>query len=322
MISKLMAISCTLLCLTLHAGEWECYECPNIVEPIYVYPEDQFFNPCLGWNSPFRLGLSHTEGKWYDVEVGYTTLSTFVAFVLGSQGDFIPFIDFRTHLFNDGKWAGNFGGGFRAIVDRSKNMFGMNMYYDFRDSKRGVEFSQIGIGFEFLTTCLDIRWNFYFLAGNKHDKSRTHIFDNYIGPYMAVCRDTRRALSGGDLEFGSWLVPRAPCQFVNLYGAFAPYYYSSKNHHTSHANGVYGIKGRLLTMLGEYFALELRAGYDRAYKGMVQATLTFNLPLDKLFDWQTWCGDCSRDDCRAYQPVVRQEMIVLSPKTCCWDSNF
>lgn len=321
-------ILCMLpLCLTLEGHEYGYFEFPNLVYPIYVPSEDQIHSPCIGWNSPFRLDLGHTEGNWYDVEIGYTTFSTFFAAAVGPEGRFVPFVDLRAHLFNNGKWASNIGGGLRAVVNNVGDIFGVNAYYDYRVTKRRQGLHQLGLGFEYLSSCVDIRWNLYLNVGKREDKIRVHVFDDFIGPFFAVCRDTRRVLSGGDLEIGSWLVPRAPCQFVNLYGAISPYYYSSsakQRHNSSHPDGVYGITARLMTLLGDYFTLEVRAGYDRSYKAMGQATLTFELPLDQLFDWEWWCKDCCccRPNCQVYQPVMRHDMIVLSPKTCCWEANF
>jgi hypothetical protein len=341
MISKLKAIgwgvvSCALpLCSILQAYDYDYFEMSDVVQPTYVWGCDQCLSPCEGWNAPFRGSLSHTEGKWYDVEDGYTSLKAFSGLELGDlghvghlgyHGEFIPFIDLRGHVFNNGIWAGNFGVGFRGVVEGSENIIGMNVFYDYRKSKRRHNFNQIGFGFEILNPCIDFRLNFYFPIGNIKDKTDVHIYNNYIGPYWALCRDNRRALSGGDLELGYWVVPRAQCQFVNLYGAVAPYYYASRRRHSGNSNGVYGVTGRLMTLLGEYFSFELRAGYDRDYKGMVQGVLTFQVPLDRFCRWEAWwdslCGGCCRDDCRVYQPVVRQEMIVLSPKNCCWESNF
>lgn len=307
----------TLLCLNLQGYDYEYVQEPDVVHPCYY--EKCSLSPCKGWDAPFRLTISHTEGKWYDVEMGYTSFDAFLAFVEDHKGSIIPFIDLRQHVFNDGKLAANAGGGVRFAVDKSSNIFGANLYYDYRRSKWGSHFHQLGIGFEFLSPCVDFRLNFYLPLGKTNENSRLNVYDQYIGPWWATCQEHRNAITGGDLELGTWLVPRRECRFVNLYAAITPYYYSSRhNHH----DRVYGIIGRFETLLGEYFSLELKGGYDRSYKGMVQGTLCFQMPLDQLFHWESWCGKCCRWDCRAYQPVVRQELIVLDPKQCCWKSNF
>lgn len=329
-------LSCALSLCSVQAIDYSHLDVPGLVQPYILCEETRCLSPCTGWNAPFRFSLSHTEGKWYDIEVGYTSLESFLAFV--PDQTIIPFADVKWHLFNNGRWAANIGGGLRYTANQGRNIFGVNLFYDYRESNRHHNFNQIGFGFEYLSSCLDVRLNFYF-SGDTKDKTRVHFFDDYIGPFWALCRDTRRSLSGGDLEFGSWLVPRAPCQFVNLYLGITPYYFNSSKHHRSdEQNKVYGVTGRLMTLLGEYFTLELRGGYDKSYKGMIQGILSFEMPLDKLFHWETWfkdgCGNsCGNDwengcgngcqlSCRAYQPVVRQEMIVLSPKSCCWESNF
>lgn len=332
-------LSCVIpLCLNLQAEEYGYYGMPNVVRPICCESDNGCLSPpCTGWDAPFRSSLSHTEGKWFDVDIGYTSFDGFVALGLGYQDAIIPFLDIRGHVFNDGKWAANVGGGLRYAID-SKSIVGFNLFYDYRETRWHHNFNQIGFGLEYLTRCFDIRLNAYFPVGTTKEKGTLHVFDQFVGPFFATCQQFRHALSGVDLEVGAWIIPRGSCRSLDFYGAIAPYYYSSRGHNRSHNsdhnchrnshrnsdNDVYGVAARFLTVIGDYLSLEVRAGYDRAYKGMLQGTLAFEIPLDKFFDWESWfkAEPCQTVNCRLYQPVVRQEIIVLDRKRCCWHSNF
>jgi len=70
---------------------------------------------------------------------------------------------------DDVLFSANIGGGYRYYVEEMDRIFGVNAFYDYRDT--GLHsFNQIGVGIETLGTCLDFRANGYFVVGD-HDKS-------------------------------------------------------------------------------------------------------------------------------------------------------
>src|SRR5690348_10439786 len=66
------------------------------------------------YTRPALLGLRHIENKGIGYKTGYTTLEGFLA---KDWDRFVPFIDARGHIFNDGKWAANAGIGFRSLTN-------------------------------------------------------------------------------------------------------------------------------------------------------------------------------------------------------------
>ncbi len=198
-------------------------ECASPCEPVCApvcAPEC-----CEEGESPLRLYVAHTEGKWIENEEGYTSFGVFGAFPLDSCGcaEFVPFVDLRAHVLNDGRFAGNFGGGLR--YETNHRVFGINAYYDYLEThhehghyvkvvtdasgdtitksslkhftgtnpffdphhKDGDGFHRVGIGAEMLSECWDVRANVYIPVGeNEKSSSRTLIDYFDAGNSVAV----------------------------------------------------------------------------------------------------------------------------------------
>lgn len=272
---------------------------------------------CEVWGDPFRIYADHVEGKWLDNQDGYSSIGIFLALPSLESCNIFPFLDLRFHVFNHGETAGNFGGGLRYIDRKNARVFGVNAYYDYRETDWRRNFDQVGLGFEVLTSCFDVRLNSYWRLGDfRH--SKTHVFDNFIGGFIATCERRQSGTWGGDLELGRWLVNRCPCDFFDLYGAIGAYYYNAEGHD----NQIVGAEVRLASNLGRYVNLELKGGYDEVYRGSLQGRITLTFPLSDIGNLFNCCLDscCIREI--AYQPVQRQEIIVLGKKDCCWTWNW
>lgn len=288
---------------------------------------------CSAWEYPHRFYVDHVEGRWLDNHEGYTSVGFFSALrSIGFCNNIVPFIDARYHIFNDGKKAGNFGGGLRYINYQRHIAFGINAFYDFRESSWNHYYHDIGLGMEMLSPYLDVRLNGYIPVGKKNAFSSTEVFDNYIGDYEATLRRKKSSLWGVDGEIGRWLKKSSPCDFFDLYAAIGGHYFTSSHHEQK---SLYGVDARLLTNLGSFFVFELRGGYDRVYHGMIQGRLTLSLPLELLYYGLGYmigqCGPiqygCCPPACNPccgefFEPVQRQEIMVLSKKNCCWTWNW
>lgn len=289
---------------------------------------------CLSYNAweyPQRLYVDYVEGRWLDNHEGYTSLGVFYAFRNIGFCEIVPFIDLRYHIFNDGKRAANFGGGLRYINYQRRMAFGINAYYDFRKGSWNHYYKDIGLGVEILSPCVDVRLNGYIPVGKRDAFSSARIFDQFEGDFLATCRQKRSSLWGVDGEVGRWLKRKCPCDFFDLYGAIGWHYFSSRDHHKK---DLYGGDVRLLTNLGSFFVFELRGGYDSVYHGMVQGRLTLSVPTEMLgygLSYLTGTGpiayDCCKPACNPccgefFEPVQRQEIMVLSKKDCCWTWNW
>jgi hypothetical protein len=288
----------------------------DIIENNLSYNETKILN---AWQNPHRIYLDHTEGNWLDNHQGYTSISFFSALPFLETSSFTPFIDVRGHFFNNGKNAANAGIGLRYQRDGSSNIFGVNAFYDFREASWNDDFHQVGIGFEYLSPCVDIRINTYLPICNSVGNSSTTTF-RYPGGYIASAKKQRVSYGGADFEIGTWLKRMDTCDLFDLYGAIGSYYYAQRHHHRNE----YGTQARLEAHFLKYFAFEIKGGFDEIHHGMAQGTLSIAIPLEYLF------GGCRKDPCEAvcqkndalYQSVNRQEIIALSQKQCCWKWNW
>lgn len=285
------------------------------------YYENNFNTCCLDecdsvWLNPHRLYLSHTEGRWYDNTNGYTTLGVFWAAEQPTLFGGFPLIDVRLHQFNNGKKAANIGGGFRFMG--CDCIYGVNAFYDYRVADF-ASYHQLGLGIEYLCPCLDFRLNGYFPIGNKEGRSSTTVFDSFANPYFyATCQEHQPSMPGCDFEFGRWLKRTCnPCDMFDFYVAVGGHYFnSSENNHR------YGCEARALSHFGRYFTFEVKAGYDHVSKGMIQGTINFTFPLLELFNRKSNCCNTCCINPEVYQPIHRQEIIVLDKKGCCWTWNW
>lgn len=271
----------------------------------------------LLWD-PLRLYVDHVEGRWLDNGMGYTSLGIFYSPI--KMGDLIPFLDLRGHIFNDGRAAGNVGGGLRYVVSDQDAVYGVNAYYDFRQSSwRHHWYDQVGVGFERLSPCFDVRINGY-IPINSTAHSSKHFFDVGNG-FFATCREKRSSMWGLDAEIGKWLFQ--DCYCFDLYGALGAYYNGDKKNNDHHALGG---QARLAAYFYKYFSAEVQAGYDEHNHGMAQGRVTVEIPLSSFSFWKDACSsqtslcDCLRD--LFYQPVERREIIALGGKDCCWTWNW
>lgn len=247
--------------------------------------------------------LSHTVGKGVGYDSGYTTVeSTF--FPNLCKRCFWTFTDLRFHIVNDGTVASNLGMGIRYQPCNFSQIFGFNVYYDFRRSDRKFNYNQIGFGFEILSCCYDFRVNAYI----PFDRERIIdycVFDQYEDGYVIRRKEVENAFRGFSVEFG-----RPFCFSICNYTYFAlgGYFFKENICHTS-----LGSYFRSLVFVKNYLFFEGKISYDALFKTRLQGKIGLSIPL----------GRCSykRGSCPQYQPVYRNELIVLD-EFCKWKWNY
>ncbi len=251
----------------------------------------------------------HIEGRGVGYKSGYTTLSLFG----GWQNDssFLPFVNLRGHIFDDGLPAGNAGLGFRYL--RNGNfcqVFGANLFYDFRRFKHH-NFQQVGAGFEVLGSRWDFRANGYVPAGRRHSNySRWH-FDRFEKHHLIIEKKASFSMYGADAEAGAYLVKKNP---FYLYAAAGPYYFTK-----GFGRDAVGGEARLKAALGEMWGLQVSGSYDSLFHSIVQGQISFSIPLGpkqkikaKSSGCLAACDESKFFKTRMSQEVDRAEIIVLS----------
>lgn len=265
---------------------------------------------CMKANNPHRLELKHIESKGIGYNQGYSSLD---AFFTGKEGDYIPFVDLRGHVFNDGKWATNVGVGTRYIFDPCLWMVGVNGYFDYRSTHSTTHFTQIGAGIEAFYDRFDFRLNGYLPVGHKRKRTKTHLesisFKRFSGNYILINEHYNNtyhgAMKGFNAELGGHLFGNRT-QY-DVYLAAGPYYYT-----LTEGKETWGGKARLKIGLTRCLFLEVSDSYDWIFRNRLQGSINVTIP----FAGRRWMR--SKATCRnvmnwqAVMPPERQEIIVVS----------
>lgn len=257
---------------------------------------------------PMQIELSYSTGKFISIDEDYFEAGLFAPLSLSNC--YTPFFDLRGYRFNDGKWAGSAGFGIRKnFTDYSA--LGINAYYDYRRGESKHNFHQIGLGFEWLNDCWDIRINGYLPVSQKTQTSIFCVFDKLGDGFFATQRKVEFVYSGFDAEIGMPLF--SYCDF-NLYGAAGPYYYLR-----SHQNHFWGGYSRLELDWNSILSLEIRLSYDKVYSTNVQGIFQVSFPLD------FFCSGCCGETLgchRLSDQQTRRNGIILSDHCCNWRWNW
>lgn len=289
-------------------------------EGLCFLEEDDACDPCEEYPyciGPYRMYLSHIEGKGVGYKTGYSTLGVFLGFgelAESSVSTFEPFVDVRAHFLNDGHFAANVGGGLRQI-DYCEYIWGINAYYDWRHGKYG-NFQQLGLGFEVLREHLSFRANIYLPVRKRIQSSKPHVFSGYQGGYVVTCRKEERAGRGVDGEFGFFT--GSFCGGFSFYFGLGPYFFERRG------RDVVGGMGRVLLQAWDYLGVEGRLFYDKIDRTIAQIKVALSFPFARRERNQILRkskGCCCEDVMGlkevAVQPVLRNEMIFLDKSAHC-----
>lgn len=224
--------------------------------------------------SPFHVmhvGVRHTEARGVGYDKGYTTLEGFG--ICDGNPYFMPFLDLRFHVFNNGKVAGNVGIGERTMIPSINHLFGLYFYYDVRQANHGLSvINQVSPGIELVGRRMEYRINGYFPVGRDKGDAYGYKFSRFDGNHILLKHHKKFAMTGGDAEVGVHITQSTK---YDLYAGAGPYYFSSE-----HASS-WGGKTRLLGRYKEYVFLEASYSYDSMFSSVVQGTIAFNYPFGR-----------------------------------------
>ncbi len=243
-----------------------------------------------------RMGLRQIEGKGIGYSCGYTTVETFLT-PFSNFNQYLLFGDLRAHRLDNRKFASNAGIGIRYFSNTDCYIWGVNSYYDYRQTRR-VIYKQIALGLEALGAKWDFRLNGYLPFG-RHKSFRFHVDDRkYTRDYDMRGLDAEAAYH--------W----TPSEDLDITAAAGPYHL----HGSSQRNAVGG-KVRVRAKYSSFISLEGIVSYDNIFKCNVQGQLAFYIPLGpKLKDKGIVSSNCSSYPAleqRLVQPVERSEIIPV-----------
>ncbi|HEY2811482.1 MAG TPA: inverse autotransporter beta domain-containing protein [Rhabdochlamydiaceae bacterium] len=270
---------------------------------------------CMTADYPHRVGISHVESKGIGYNQGYTSLE---GFFTGKYRCYVPFIDARAHVFNNGKWASNIGFGTRYVINPAMYMVGGNFYYDYRNTKH-YHYNQIGVGLEGYISRWELRANGYLPVGKKRKRLDHDLnwisFKGFSGNNILINEnytDTfELAMRGFNAEVGVHPLKNMAC--YDLFIGAGPYYFNADDGRTT-----WGGKIRVKAEVTKYLYLELSNSYDHIFHDRFQGTLTLSYPFGgkRCYRQKSKSNNTQLIDnimyWRAVQPVERQEIIVTS----------
>lgn len=245
-----------------------------------------------------RIRLKHIENKGVGYDTGYTTLELFLSPDPEAR-DIIPFVDARGHLFDNGRWAANGGIGLRSL--QGKRIYGMNAYYDYRGTSH-LNYSQVSLGLEMLGRRVDGRINGYLPIGKKTSSPYDTKYGYFSGHSLFLSQKVEFAMKGFDAEVGFRL---GNCAGWNFYAATGPYYFRGPD-----GPNAWGGKVRADVSYRDWLTLEIIESYDSVFHNNIQGQIGFSFPLGK----KTIEKRVKKSACRMVQPIIRNEIIVLSHK--------
>lgn len=258
---------------------------------------------------PKRIDVGHIEGKGIGYDLGYTKLSVVLAPEY-RNGHYLSLLDLRGVVFDDGKLAANVGYIGRYLPKSFCEVFGFNIFYDFREGQHG-NFNQISGGFEVLNRRWELHANAQVPVGARN-RVKKCVFDGYQGPYREVCKYNELAEYFLDSNVGYYMVNGKNFQ---LYAGAGPYYMFGK-----FSTSAVGGRAVLRPQFWDIASVELSVSYDRYFETIYQVNVVLTLPLYKLSSAiKNKKGPCGTNNRQIYQPIDRD--IVLMRKLCC-QNNF
>ncbi len=252
-----------------------------------------------------RLSARYTTPKGIGYKQGYSTLEGFFAPRTPFRGTWLPFLDLRGHIFDNGKFAANAGMGLRYLS--KSRIWGINSYYDYRNTSR-QHYNQVSAGLETLGKIWDFRINGYLPVGWKNSPRIHTRFDTFKGHRMLLRRSREFSLKGANAEVGLHVdhFKNAP-----LYFAGGPYYLTGAGATT------WGGEFRgAVEFFHRHLRLEGNVSYDHLFKWIGQGQISVNIRFGGRSKvpkrGNQSCSEALTLNLRSIQPVDRHEIIPVS----------
>lgn len=247
------------------------------------HPKDPFFY------------LSYFTGQYVTIDQNYARAGIFMPLGLSDAWD--GFLNAQGISFFDEKWG--FNGGFGIRKGCVNSAVGFNFFYDLLSTEYRRTFQQIGVGFDWLHPCWDLRVNGYFPFVDSTKETLLCSFNNFSDGFLAEVFNIQYAYTGFDAEIG---FPFLCFGGFSMYFASGPYYYFKQDQER-----FWGGYARLELTWRSNFLLEFKISHDSFNHTNYQFMLQISVPFE--FVRHVPCHTCSTP--QLDRPVHRNEVIML-----------
>ncbi len=245
------------------------------------HAEEEFYQE---GSRAFQILARYLQGAGVGYSSSYTTLECFVARPR-CVDSWVPFMDLRGLVFNNGTLAANAGLGLRYVGQSVA--FGVNTYYDYRQTKE-FHYNQVGVGLEAIGSFWGVNVNGYIPVGTK----KSPYFDpvligSFPGAEFAFFQGhnifvTAPGTSGllAKTEFAFTGVDANAFFRIFKQDVFAldfgigPYYF-----HGSYGEFAAGAKASLTAHCTDYVFVNMNGSYDNLFRLRGQVGAGIAIPL-------------------------------------------
>lgn len=270
--------------------------------PASAAPEPPAFAPV----DP-RYSLRYDGGNGVGYRNGFFLLETFYPFAQ-VPGESLGFGNARVLNYMDGRfWEVQLGGGSRWVVGDSGAVFGVNAFYDGRNTDLRW-YNQIGFGAELIGERWDLRANVYIPIGRQFVGAGTRETlsgPRFLGTNIAFDRTRvsqfESSMGGVDVEVGR----RLPNFFPNVRSTAYLGFYHFSNDRVQTANG---IRGRLETWVNDNLSLHMGVQQDAVFDTTFTGGVAFH------FGGPRRGSGGYGVESRLAAPVSRQPAMVIQRK--------
>lgn len=250
--------------------------------------------------------ISHLEGSGIGYDRGYSSTDLFA---MRPLGHFLPFLDLRGHVFNDGRLAANAGAGLRFFQESRPIGWGTNIFFDYREAAHKA-FHQVSFGLELLGSTLGVCANAYLPIGRTKSPHFGLRFSQFVENTLLLQREREYALSGVDVHFFAHSLRINELDFAATGGPYAFW--------GQHGQRAIGGQLRLSATVYSYLQLEAQTAYDSLFgwtgHGRVALTCPFGKPL-------RYCRPIDQESHKLHsllsclvQPVQREEILIVKTR--------
>ncbi len=241
---------------------------------------------------------SHLAAKTFGRNVSITPIEA-MPYLLTDE-HFI-FADVRGFVTNQSKTGGNFGVGYRRLLDDWNAWAGASVWYD-ADQSTGKMFQQVGLSFEGLIQQFEVRSNVYLPVSSSQSVSNSVGNATIVGNQLFYSRsiDIGTALRGVDAEIG-YSLPVLDRHVVR--GFVGGYHFEGGS-----TSGVNGFKARVEGVLNNTITAQVLYTHDKLYGDTFMVGLSLQFPFANNHPTAMW----TRNSPSPFRFVERNYNVIVA----------